>query len=189
MSKMFDFNFNNMTHLNNDECCVNQRNIQSVNNGNYVMTNYFNTDCTLKAPLDLATSQPNIFIKGGNQVGIGGCNVDDNSKILRGEELDSEDKHKILLEERPYLTVPYMGRGKVDSATESLLLQGEFNSSRKTANYLSEKDYTEFNYPLIKPIAATVTNSQNLIESDASKSWIRGGAPSRDLLRSKNNSN
>ena len=183
MSRIFDFQFNNMTHLNNDECCINQRNIQNTNNGNYVMTNFFNTDCSLKQPLDLATSQPNIFIKGGNQVGIGGCNVDINSKILRGEELDQEDKHKILLQERPYLTVPYLGKGSVDPTTESLLKQGEFNSSRKTVNYLSEKDYTEYNYPLIDPIANTITNTNHIIESDADKNWTRGGIDSRSALR------
>ena len=187
MSNIYDFKFNSMTQTNNDNCCVNQRNLQNTNNVNHILDNIFSSGSNFKDSLNMATSQPNVFIKGGNQLSMGGDNVDDSTKIMRGEDLNTEDKHKILLEERPYLTVPYMGKGKVDTTTESLLLQGEINSSRKTANYLSEKDYTKYQYPLIDPIASTMNNPATMIESDASKDWIRGGAPSRELLRKQNN--
>jgi hypothetical protein len=45
--------------------------------------NYFLQDCSMKKPMDLALTQPCIFYKGSFNVGAGGCNIDDNSKLLK----------------------------------------------------------------------------------------------------------
>ena len=62
--------------------------IQNTKTNNYVMENY-GTSCLMNDAIKFATSQPDIFYKGGHQVGVGGCNVDENS-IINGNEYSNE---------------------------------------------------------------------------------------------------
>jgi hypothetical protein len=99
----------------------------------------------------------------------------------------SHPKCKILLEQRPFITVPYLGRGYVDSNIESKLIQGEYNYNRKSSNNLSEKSYIPYSHtPLLENMKGFINNSKYMIEHDASEDWIRGGVPSRELTRDVN---
>ena len=134
--------------------------------------------------ISFATSQPAVMYKGSNQVGINGCNIDENSD-LKISEL-SKVKGKITLTQRPYLTVPYLGRGKSDITLETQIQQGDIANNRKSINPLSEKSYIDYhNTPMIKSLQDTVSNPDNLIEGVAAEGWIRGGLPSRELTRDK----
>ena len=64
---------------------------------------------------------------------------------------------------------------------------GDGAKVRKCAYEISEQclnDQTK--YPLLKSKANAMKNSSHVIESDASSSWIRGGMPSRELYKNKN---
>ena len=83
---------------------------------------------------------------------------------------------KLTLNPRPFLTVPYLGRGLSDPETELKLKTGEIFINKKTNNNTMEKCFSEYkNYPLIDPLEKTINNSAYLIESDAMKGWERGG--------------
>ncbi len=84
MAHSNDYNFNSLSRIGDDSCDISQRNVQNVSQANYLLTNYFSADCGMQRPIEFATSQPNIFYKGGNQVGAGGCNIDANSELLIG---------------------------------------------------------------------------------------------------------
>ena len=180
---------NNGSRIGEDGCGLSQVNIQNNNFNNYMLKNFYLQDCGMSKPIELATSQPNIFYNGSRGVGLGGCNVDESSKLLIGT-VQTNPKCRVSLIERPYLTVPYLGRGPGNSTLESELQQGNFFTNRKSINGTTEKSHIPFkNYPLIDSIEENITNPQRLVESAADPNWVRGGIPSREITRSTTNCN
>ena len=185
MATVKDYVFDKMTRIGNDTCGLSQMNVQNINAGNYMVQNFFSSDCTMARPIELATSQPGIFYEGGHQTGAGGCNIDINSQLLNGS-IGTHPKCKISLNERPFITVPYLGRGECNPLLESKLIQGDVTINKRSVNLLSEQCYSNYlNYPLIPSIASTVTNPSNLVEGVAADGWVRGGIPSREMSREK----
>jgi hypothetical protein len=185
MATIKDYVFDKMTRIGNDTCGLSQMNVQNINAGNYMVQNFFSSDCTMARPIEFATSQPGIFYEGGHQTGAGGCNIDINSKLLNGS-IGTHPRCKISLNERPFITVPYLGRGECNPLLESKLIQGDMTINKRSVNLLSEQCYSSYlNYPLIPSIASTVTNPSNLVEGVASDGWVRGGIPSREMSREK----
>jgi hypothetical protein len=139
----------------------------------------------MRQPIALATTQPGVFYNGGYNSGAGGCNIDDSSMLLIGS-IQTHPKCKIDLFQRPFATVPYLGRGSVDSILESQIQQGEMITNKRTVTKLPEKSYLKYsNTPLIPSVKDRVTNPAYCVEGVASEGWIRGGVPSRDLTRDK----
>tara|TARA_B110000285_G_scaffold87448_1_gene100287 strand:+ start:6743 stop:7324 length:582 start_codon:yes stop_codon:yes gene_type:complete len=183
MANTKDYMFNNMARIGNDNCDLSQRNLQSTKKADYLLTNFGASDCLMKNSIDIALSQPNINYSGTKQMALEGCNVDTNSNLMLGG-VQTNPKCRIDLQERPYLTVPYLGRGAGNPVLESQLAQGEQYSSRKSIDPSSEKSYIPLSHPdLIPSLASTVTNPANLVEGVAAEGWIRGGVPSRELTK------
>jgi hypothetical protein len=131
----------------------------------------------------LATSQPGIMYNGGYNSGAGGCNIDESSKLQIGT-IQTHPRSHIDLFQRPFATVPYLGRGSVNPVMESQIQQGEQLVNKRSVNNLSEKSYIKYHQtPLLPAVQQKINNSANQIESDASTGWIRGGVPSRELTR------
>jgi hypothetical protein len=177
------YTFEKMSRIGNDSCCIDQTTLQNVEICNYSLQNYYLQDCSMKKPMDLALTQPCIFYKGSFNTGAGGCNIDDNSKLLIGS-IQTHPSGKVSLFHRPFATVPFLGRGSVDPAIEFQLLQGSTNTNKKSITNSSEKSYLNNHYtPLIPSVQKTINNPNNLVEDSASSGWVRGGLPSRDLTR------
>ena len=180
-----DFTFDHLSGINDDSCALSQKNIQNVYQANYLLTNFFVQDCGMKKPIEFATSQPNINFSGGHQVGAGGCNIDANSDLLIGT-INTHPKCRISLFERPFKTVPYLGRGSSNPVLESHIQQGDMITNKKSINTTTEQSYMPYsNYPLIPSIENSITNPANLVEGVAVDGWIRGGVPSRELQKDK----
>jgi hypothetical protein len=185
MAYVSDFTFNNLSRIGNDNCCVDQTSIQNSQSCSYLLQNYFAQDCSMKDAKSLATSQPCINYTGGFGLGAGGCNVDDSSKLLIGT-IQTNPKSRIDLFQRPFATVPYLGRGSVDPLLEAQIQQGETNTNKRTVTRLTEKSYAQYHStPMIPEVKQNIQNPTNLIEGVASDGWIRGGVPSRELTRDK----
>ena len=185
--------FYNQTRIGEDNCGVSQTNIQDAASSNYMLKNYYLSDCGMKKPIMFATNQPNINFSAaggfGNQCGIGGCNIDSNSDLLIGS-VNTHPKCRISLFQRPFLTVPYLGRGPSNAVLESQLQQGDLVTNKKSINTLSEISYGPLsNYPLIPSLRDTVTNPQYLVEGVAAEGWVRGGVPTREITKEKEYSN
>ena len=177
--------FDQVTRIGDDKCGLSQRNIQNVKAGNYMLSNYRADECGLKKPIEVATSQPNVFIGGGHHVGPGGCNIDDSSKLLIGN-FPPKSKCRISLLQRPYATVPFLGRGESNPILESRVQQGDMVTNKKSITTVTEQNFGPYkNYPLLPEISATVSNAANLVEEVADSGWIRGGLPSREYARDK----
>ena len=118
MADVSSYTFDNMTRIGLDNCCTDQDTIQNSQAANYMLQNYFLSDCTMKKPIELATTQPGIMYNGGFNVGAGGCNINDSSKLQIGT-IQTHPRCRIDLFQRPFATVPYLGRGAVNPIIES----------------------------------------------------------------------
>jgi hypothetical protein len=183
MSTVSDYTFNNLSRIGDDACDLSQRNMQDVSSANYLLTNY-RSHIPITRAMEFATAQPAVNFTGSNQIGTGGSIVDDNSQILFTDLTRS--KCKIDLLQRPFVTVPYLGRGKSNAILESQLQQGELANNRKSVNPSTEVSHMNYSQtPLIPSLKSTITNPANLVESVAAEGWIRGGVPVRQLTRDK----
>jgi hypothetical protein len=188
MANVSSYIFDNMSRIGNDNCSMDQRSIQNVNTCNYTLQNYFAKDCSMKDPIALATTQPGVNYKGGFQSGAGGCNIDQNSQLLIGS-IQTHPKCRIDLFQRPFATVPYLGRGSVDPTIESEIQQGEAITNKRSVTKLGEKSYIDYtNTPLMSDLKERYTNPVYSVEGAASPGWVRGGVPSRELMRDTCNS-
>jgi hypothetical protein len=183
MANVSSYTFDNISRIGNDNCCIDQETIQNVASCNYMTQNFFASDCSMKNPIALATSQPGIMYNGGYNSGAGGCNINDNSKLLIGS-IQTHPRCHIDLFQRPFATVPYLGRGSVNPVVESQIQQGEQLVNKRSVNNLSEQSYIKYHQtPLLPAIQEKMTDTSRQIESVASEGWVRGGVPSRELTR------
>jgi len=183
MATYSGYTFDNMSRIGLDCCNISQTDIQNVVACNYTTQNYFSSDCSMKNPIALATTQPGIMFNGGYNSGAGGCNIDNSSKLLIGS-IQTHPRCHIDLFQRPFATVPFLGRGSVNPVMESQIQQGEQIVNKRSVNHLSEKSYIKYHQtPLLPVIQEKINNPSNKIEHDASEGWIRGGVPSRELTR------
>jgi hypothetical protein len=185
MAYTSNYIFDNISRIGNDNCCIDQKTIQNSGYANYTLQNYFASDCSMKKPIELAVTQPGIFYNGGYNVGAGGCNIDESSKLQIGT-IQTHPRCHIDLFQRPFATVPYLGRGSVNPIIESQIQQGEMNVNKRSVNNLSEKSFIKYsNTPLLPSVKERLTNPAYSVEGVASNGWIRGGIPSRELTRDK----
>jgi len=180
MASVYDYTFNQLTRIGDDYTDVSERNIQNVNSANYLLDNF--NPCSMKKTISFATSQPNVNYSGGYTAG---CLINESSELLN--TAISRPKAKLSLNQRPYATVPYLGRGQSNVVLETQILQGgDLVNNKKSVNPSSEINHTAYSFtPMIPSLQATITNPANLIENIAAEGWIRGGLPSRDLARDK----
>lgn len=183
MSSVHDYTFYQTSRIGDDICDTSQRNIQNSNSCSYLLDNFF-PSCPMGDAMTFATSQPAIIPNGSHQVGVNGCNIDENSQLSITNL--SKSKCRISLLQRPFATVPFLGRGRSDAHLETQIMQGDLANNRKSINPSSEISYLDYNQtPLIPSLQSTVTNPANMIEGIAAEGWIRGGLPSREYTRDK----
>ena len=185
MAFVYNYTFDNLSRIGNDACTQDQNTIQNINASNYLLQNYFINDCSMKQPIALATTQPGIMYNGGNGSGAGGCNIDASSDLMIGS-VQTHPRCRISLFQRPFATVPYLGRGSVCPILEAQIQQGELIVNKKSVNKISEKSDIKYQMtPLIPSVKKLVTDPAYCVEGVASEGWVRGGIPSRDLTRDR----
>jgi hypothetical protein len=183
MANVSGYTFDNMARIGNDSCCVDQNTIQNVASCNYLLQNYFASDCSMKNPIALATTQPGVMYNGGYNSGAGGCNIDQSSDLQIGT-IQTHPRCRIDLFQRPFATVPYLGRGSVNPVMEAQIQQGESLVNKRSINNLSEKSYIKYHQtPLLPSVKERLNDPATSVEGVASEGWVRGGVPSRELTR------
>lgn len=138
----------------------------------------------MKNPIALATMQPGIMYRGSYNTASSGCNIDESSKLTLGT-VHTHPKYHVDLFQRPYVTVPYLGRGSVHPTTESQILQGEQVTNRRSVNQLSERNHSKYMYTPFIPEMDKHLQGTRVFESDADSNWVRGGIPVRELERDR----
>ena len=185
MAHVSDFTFNTMRRIGSDSCSQDIHSIGNAQACSYLLQNYITSDCNMSKAKQLATTQPGIIYSGSMGSDMCGSNIDDSSKLLIGS-IQTGPKARIDLFQRPFATVPFLGRGAVDPILESQIQQGETITNKRTVTQLTEKSHLKYRTtPMIPEIKDNIQNPNNLIESSASQGWIRGGVPSRELTRDR----
>lgn len=178
------FGIYNLSRLGEDKCYLTTRENQSIKPGDYQISNFH--DCKCEAPFteDLSLQQPSVFYRDGyGWTSNNGCNVDNDSKLRNARNLTNY-RYVQQLFERPYTTVPYMGRGVGDVCVESELRPGEDTFQNRPCNNLAGIYIDRFD-PQIPCIRDTIQNPIHLVQEDNDVAWIRGGQPSRQVIRNK----
>lgn len=182
---MTDFTFNNMASLRSDAVDGTQRNIYNTRFANYTVSNYF-ADPATNGHVQFATSQPDVSwfsVPGGSAVGGAVIDVDSNLiiKTTQGRSLE-----KLSLQQRPFLTVPYLGRGSADPIIEAQMLQGENIHEKKSVGTVMSKSFNEYTlFSSDAKMAQDATNPKYKIEEAAMDGWIRGGILTREMMNDR----
>ena len=180
MSSLHGYTFNNMGSLRADMTDQTQQNIQNTRFGNYNVANFFSNSAS-DSQLQFATQQPGIVVKNG---GVASAVIDVESNLFNKSE-NERPFEKLQLFQRPFVTVPYLGRGGGDPTLESQLQQGEMIRDLKSVGTVSEKSYIDYNqYPMRDDLRSQITNPSNLVQEVAMDGWIRGGASARESINS-----
>ena len=191
MGDSFKELFFGQSRIGTDLCGVTQEDMQNDMFNKYMTHNYYSENCGMRNTVEFATNYKSMNFSAaggmGNQCDIGGCNIDTNSRLW---SVPTHSKARISLFQRPFLTVPYLGRGPGDPMTEAHLQQPNSIANRKSVNPLSEASFIPLSqYPLLPEIKHSVTNPAHLVEGVADPAWVRGGIPSREITKeyTKNN--
>jgi len=176
-----DYFFNNMGRIGSDSVDNTQRNITNTRYANYMLNDHYN-GLLSNSHVDFATLAPSINFRGtGGGSGLPGSVVDFDSLLLLKPEQQREFE-KLQLHQRPFATVPYLGRGSSNPILESQLQQGETVRDMKSASTIMDKSFVEYsNYPLMDSVKDRVTNPNYSVEEAALDGWVRGGLPSREV--------
>ena len=170
--------FYRVTRIGDDNCGLTQDLLQNNNAVDYMLKNFYAAECTMRKPIEFATSQVDVnFVAAGGDgktCGIGGCNINESNKLAFS--VPTHLRSRINLLQRPYLTVPYLGKGKFDSQLETKLQKSEYIENKKTLNPASETTYDSA-YPLLPSIQKTISNPKYLVEN-----WTRGGDQTRNTV-------
>jgi hypothetical protein len=137
--------FDNMGRLQNDATDQSQRNVYNTRLSNYMLSDFFSSR-TNGDSVQFATSQPNIFANGtalGH--GLNGTNVDTES-LLKLKTDAERPLEKLQLVQRPFLTVPYLGRGSCDPSLESQIMQGEIVRDHKSVTTIMDKSFQPYTF-------------------------------------------
>jgi hypothetical protein len=115
-------------------------------------------------------------------IGTDNNNINSDTKIRYGK-VKYERKHQKQLFQRPFLTIPYIGRGELYVDKESYLLSGESTGSSKQCNALAGKFLENQFTPLVPNLKDNIQNTNNLIPEDNQIDWIRGGISTRNIVK------
>jgi hypothetical protein len=170
-----------MGRLGSDATDQSQRNLYNTRFANHTFANYF-SDTPSDAHVRFATSQPTVMTSGTVLgAGINGAFVDDES-TLNLAKVQERHYEKLQLFQRPFLTVPYLGKGSCDTTIESQLQQGEVVSDKKSTSTIMETSFAKYSlYPTDDAMEARVKNPSTSIEESALEGWVRGGMATRDM--------
>jgi hypothetical protein len=165
-----DFIFNQLGNIRDDNTDLSQRTLQNTHFSNLVLSNYFR-DKMSSDQIDFISNHPGLDYTGVIGPGVGGALIDGESNLLFSVKQE-RPLEKLQLFSRPFLTVPYLGRGSCDATLESKLLQGEVVRGKKSVATVMDQNYaTKTIFPLPEQI--------NAVEELALGGWNRGGADTR----------
>jgi hypothetical protein len=185
MASLYPYTFNGTSRIRSDNTDKSQQTIMNTKFNNYMLSSYF-SDSRSDDHVRFATEQPAMMftgINGGASGGINAFTVDVDSTLNIKKE-NARSLEKLSLQQRPFLTVPYLGRGSCDTVLESQLKQGDFIANKKSVSTITEQSFNS-NYPLIDSIKTTITNPKYLVQESALDGWIRGGSATREQAKSQ----
>ncbi len=174
------FRLRDFTKAHDDSCYLTEQTKQSLGPGKYQVSNHYSCECNIPSVVEIASNVPQLYFKNG--YGVAGCEID-KSSVLRYGKSKNNPKCPVQLFERPYLTVPYMGRGIGDPNLEPQLLPGEPTKEKRQCSTLSGVTIDNYFTPLIDHLRENVQNPIHIVPEYVQDGWIRGGSNTRLIVR------
>lgn len=182
----FDFSLEKKSSLKSDKAVINLEIEQSFGPGNYHLDNMYGCDCTLKKARDVQLSQPNVNFNGGKGwMGEEGCTIDTDSKLRIGEEGSDKLTNKNYIHQYPnLLNQGFFGKGVFDVDTETIIRDADLTTEQRPCNALSGSTTLPYSFtPMISKLENEVQDTKNIIPEDSMDVWVRGGLPTRQIIR------
>lgn len=181
MASVNNYYFNNLGRIGEDSTDLTQRTVSNTKFTNYLLSNYY-SDKLSDSHVMFATQQPSMMFSGvARGDGLNGNVVDSESNLLFKSQND-RPLEKLHLMQRPFATVPYLGRGYGDPSIESQLQQGEISTDKKSVSTVSEKSFTGYTlFTSDDKMADRVKNPAYTVEESALDGWRRGGVSTREM--------
>ena len=78
----------------------------------------------------------------------------------------------------------FFERGAYDVNTETILHSSDDTTVQKPCNVFAGKSMlTHYYTPMVPKLRKEVQNTDHIIPEDSDKTWVRGGLPSRQIMR------
>ena len=161
--------------------------LQSVAPVNYILDNQYSCEKGLKEARSIQTSQPGINLSGGyGWIAEKGWLVDNDSNLRQKRDQLTNPNVKNQVFERLTLTNADLSKGYFDVDVESVIKPGNFTTEQRPCGPLSgvstlDKTLT----PMIPKLKKEVQNPIHIIPEDSKNDWVRGGLPTREMIRNK----
>ena len=154
-----------------------------------MLSNFSDCECNINNVLKVSTDNTGLTVKDG--YGVSECNIDSDSTLRIGN-VKRNYKVDLQLFPRPFKTTPFVARGEFKPDLESRMLSSlQTFKHKQMQNVDLQHIYTPMN-PILRD---SVQDPRNLIQESNSRTWVRGGIPSRqsiidsDYLQRSNDSN
>lgn len=181
MASLSPYTFNNTARIGADSVDQTQRTVANTQYANHMLTDYFSSTLS-DQHVQFAIQQPTMNFNGlANGNGIYNASVDKES-MLKLKPTEERSLEKLQLFSRPFITVPYLGRGSCDPALESQLQQGEPVTEKKSVSTIMEKSFGPYSlYPTDSKMENQVKDASHTVEEAAMDGWVRGGMSTREM--------
>jgi hypothetical protein len=176
--------FNLMDRLGFDSS---RRNESNTKYATYMLNNQFGASKS-DDHVKFATLAPTINFR-GTVGGLPGSAVDyDSLLVIKTEQQRAFEKLQLI--QRPFATVPYLGRGASDPVLESRLQQGEMATDKKSVSTVMDKPYTiHKDFPMVSSLKERIADAAFSVEEAALSGWVRGGQSSREEVAFQSSKN
>jgi hypothetical protein len=181
MSTVSHYLFNNTDRIGSDKNDQTQNNVHNTRYANHSLASFFSEN-TSSQHVNFAVQQPTMTFSGishGN--GLNGNVIDDESNLVIKTE-QTKPFEKLQLFQRPFASVPYLGRGSCDPALEAQLQHGEVVAGKKSVSTIMDKSFSQYLlYPTDDKMEERVNDASYTVEEAALDGWVRGGKSTREM--------
>ena len=183
---MSHYSFFNSDRIGSDSVDNTQKTLENTRYSSYALANFFNYSQPTESSqyVNFATQQPNVMFSGvSNGRGLVGSLVDSDSNLTIKTHQE-RSLEKLSLAQRPFATIPYLGRGSCDPLLEAQILQGETSQDKKSVSTIMSQSFMDYSlYPVDAEMKNRVNDTRNTIEESALAGWVRGGVQTRELAQ------
>jgi len=172
--------FNNAARFDSDPIDHTRRFQDNMRYSEHMLSG-FSTMNSQAGYVNFATEYPALMFGGTTYGGgLGGGQIDTDSVLLiqtqQGRSLE-----KLSLNQRPFATVPFLGRGMCDPVVEARLQQGEIGHEPRSVASATEKSFLSHEIgPVDEHMKQFVEDPRYTVEEAALNGWVRGGAATRE---------
>jgi len=181
MSTVSHYLFNNTDRIGSDKNDQTQNNVHNTRYANHSLASFFSEN-TSSQHVNFAVQQPTMTFSGishGN--GLNGNVIDDESNLVI-KTAQTKPFEKLQLFQRPFASVPYLGRGSCDPALEAQLQHGEVVAGKKSVSTIMDKSFSQYQlYPTDDKMEERVNDASYTVEEAALDGWVRGGKSTREM--------